>query len=149
MAELISIDLKKMSPEDADQIEENLNRFKREILEIQTEYEKTLIEVGAFSVIALTSDFIYLTDGLNLDVAAYHTKDSFYWEDSDLQELADEIEMYDIPVVICRVKPNDDIAAVIKEAEANWVVLSTLESGTDPYQKQMKKNLEALVEAFR
>ncbi len=154
MAELISLDLKRISPKDAETIEKNLSTFKNKIFILKARYEKKLIDAEAFSVIMLSPDFVYLTENLNIYVTDYMLKDSYYWTDEDLAYLEEAIVDYDTRVVVSGFKQNKKIMKVINETGAKLVILDNMDSlGSldDPkewYLYKMEENLQKLVKAF-
>jgi ABC-type Zn uptake system ZnuABC Zn-binding protein ZnuA len=154
MAELIAADLKRLSPGHRNKIEENLDRLKRELLTLKARYEMDLIDAGAFSVIAFSSDFVYLTDDFAIDVEAYFLKEGYFWDDADAKALKKTIEESGVYVAVTGFKPNKKVSDALEDAGVTLVVLDTMDSNRpfDPesggYTAVMVQNLKKLLEAF-
>lgn len=154
MAELIARDFKRMDPENADIIDENLRLFKQKLIKLKAEYEMALVEADAWSVIALTPEFVYLTDDFNVDVVDYLLKDAYFWSEEDLDYLSRSIEDMDTRVLISSRRISPKLKPVLEEAGAVGVVLETMDAmGSDLppeeiYLAAMRENLQKIVDAF-
>jgi ABC-type Zn uptake system ZnuABC Zn-binding protein ZnuA len=154
MAELIARDFKRINPDNQDIIDGNLRQFKKELMSLKSEYEMALVEADAWSVIALTPEFVYLTDDFNIDVVDYLLKDAYFWSDEDLAYLKQSIEDMDTRVLISSRRISSKLGPALEEAKSVGVVLETMDamnSGLAPeelYLATMRENLRRIAEAF-
>jgi hypothetical protein len=154
MAELIASDLKRLSPEDSGAIEKNLDQIKSGLLALKVDYDMALLEAGAFSVIALSGDFVYFTDDFAIAVERYFLKEGYFWNDADIDVLKETIAKTGVYVAISGVQPREEISKALDESGAILAVLDTMDSNRavekekDGYRRIMEKNLKKLLEAF-
>lgn len=156
MAEIIAGDLIGLAPDDRATIEENLSVLRRELLGLKVEYELKFARLADVTLFALASEFVYLTSDMGLYVDGYFVKQDIEWVDADLANLESYLRENGIGVVIHKWDPDERILAAIEEAGARLVVLDTLDAGIveegrlapASYLQLLRRNLEALVEAF-
>lgn len=156
MADIISGDLVKLSPEDKKIISTNLKSLKQEIFRLRTKYESKFAYFESLEAAAMTDDFIYLTENFNIDVLNYFTKTEIDWTDKDLKEFKKILTDDEIKVVIHKWTPNKKIMDAIKQTGAKLVVLDSMNPGDSTengvkvpgYFETMEKNLHELSKAF-
>lgn len=156
-AEIVAADLARLAPADSEQITANLVAFRRELLELKRDYEVLFAGVLDVTVLALAPEFVYLTSDMGLYVDGHFFKQDIDWTDSDYSALTAFLRERNIRVVIHKWDPEPPIVAAIEAADAQLVVLDTLETGLmqdgtlspDSYMAILRHNLEALDQAFR
>lgn len=156
MADIIAHDLSELFPDSAAAIAANLDTLKWSLLDLRSEYQNRLIEVGVDTVFALTGDFVYLTNDMGLFVNGYFIKQDIRWTDSDLAMLMSHLEDHDIKAVIHKWMPSEAIQAAVRDAGAELVVLDAGDPGivvdralaVDGLQRILESNLQAIVAAL-
>lgn len=159
-ADIVARDLMRLVPDDAERIAENLARFRARVLDLKRRYEVELAALPDVTVFALTSDLVYLTTDLGINVDGYFTKQDIDWTDDDARALTARLRDRDIGVVLHRWEPAEPIAAAIAAAGARLVVLEVGEAGdpsvseegglaADGYLRLLEADLAALTEALR
>ena len=156
MADIIAHDLSALYPDSARGIANNLDRLKRSLLELRSNYQNRLIEIGDDTVFALTGDFVYLTNDMGLFVDGYFVKQDIRWTEDDLANLTRHLSDHGVHVVIHKWVPNEAIQAAVAAAGAELVVLATGDPGIvngdtlafDGLQQVLKSNLEGLTSAL-
>jgi len=155
-ADIIATDLKRLAPEHADAIDDNLQDLRRQLLQLYRDYELKLALLPDLTVYSLAPEFIYLTSEFGLYVDGYFFKQDIDWTESDLASFRGYLNDNDIPVVLHKWQPEPPIVAAIEAAGATLVVLETLDSGVvtegamipESYLQLMEKNLEALYQTL-
>jgi ABC-type Zn uptake system ZnuABC Zn-binding protein ZnuA len=156
MADIVAHDLERLFPDSATHIADNLDNFKRALLDLRNDYQAKLIEAEHDTVFALTGDFVYLTNDMGLFVDGYFIKQDVRWTPEDLRNLTAYLSDRDIRVVIHKWLPSDEIQAAVRAAGARLVVLDTGDPGIvegdtlarDGLQRILDRNLEAVVGAL-
>lgn len=156
MTDIISADLKRLYPDCAARIDENLKKYKRALFNMKSDAETALLSCESLEACALTDDFAYLTGNLNIDVADYFLKEEYEWTEKDLRHFEKKLKAYEIKTVIHKWEPNPPIRRAINAAGASLAVLDNADPGLkhleslDPrgYMKIMEKNLSVLTNAL-
>lgn len=156
MADIIAHDLAALFPDSAAEISTNLDALKWSLLNVRSDYQNRLIELGDDTVFALTGDFVYLTNDMGLYVDGYFIKQDIRWTDDDLKNLTSYLKEHDIHVVLHKWMPSEAILRAIDAAGAELVVLESGDSGIvvdrmlarDGLQRILGSNLEAISRAF-
>lgn len=157
MADIVARDFMALAPEDRDRVAENLASYRRELLELKREYELALTEVADPTVYALAAEPVYLTTDLGVNVDGWFLKQDIAWTPEDAEAFARHLREREIPVVIHKWEPAEPIRAAIERGGARLVVIDLGETGivedgrlaVDGYQRLLRKNLDALLAAFR
>ena len=145
---IIADDLQSLYPDQAEIIEANLNSEVNAIVQMRTSFELALLDVLDPVVYALSDEFNYLTNDLGIFVDAYFVKQDIDWTDADLQNLTRHLQDNNIPVVIHKWEPTDEISEAITEGGAILVVLDRMEVSDQPLTDLMQENLQSLLEAL-
>lgn len=156
MADIVAADFRALFPALAADVAANLDRFKRELLELRRRYQERLLSVPDVTVFALTGDFVYVTNELGLFVDGYFLKQDIDWTDDDLAALTAHLAERDIGVVVHKWQPSDAIRAAIEAAGAELAVLETGDPGriaddalaADGLQQILEHNLETISAAL-
>ena len=156
MADLVAADLARLFPGAAEVIAANLDRFKREMLDLRNAYQRRLIEAGNDTIFALTGDFVYLTNDMGLFVDGYFVRQDVRWTEEDFAALTAYLKERDIKVVIHKWVPGDAIQAAVHAAGAELIVLETGDPGlvvedalaVDGLQQIHRNNLEKITAAL-
>lgn len=149
MAELGAGDLARLSPDSAGALEDNLRDLKGQIFRLRTEYEERFGEAESLTVLALTPDFVYLTDEWGMDVVDYCLEPVIRWTNEDYADFEREIAENDVKVVLCRWQPGEKLSGIIERAGARVVVLDLIDrTEAQGYLSRMKANLVRLAEAL-
>ncbi len=156
MAEIIAVDLQRLSPGDRAAIEQNLMELKQDLFKLRSQYETRFAQFECLEVIAMTGEFIYLTDNFNIEVVDYFLKPEIDWTEDDLTAFEQAILDNDIKVVIHKWEPDKAIMDVLRKTGARLVVLDPMDApagnddgpDVDLYLKTMKQNLAALAGAL-
>lgn len=156
MADIISEDLRRLSPKDDKVIQKNLKKLKQDIFKLRTKYELRFAQLESLDIIAMTDDFIYLTENFNIYVAKYFLKPEIMWTDEDLKDFKQSIIDNDIKVVINKWEPKKEIVDIFKQTGTKLVVLNSMDPvyndddgiNKEDYLGIMTKNLSALAEAL-
>jgi ABC-type Zn uptake system ZnuABC Zn-binding protein ZnuA len=146
-AKIISNDLVRLFPQDAERIRANEQNLSSELLAIKRDFEIALANTDPY-VYALADEFSYLTTEFGIYVEDYFIKQDINWTESDLAELTNALEAASIPVVIHKWEPSDEIQAAIAAAGSQLVVLDTFETSMGDINTLATANLEKLVAAF-
>ncbi len=150
MSDILASDLTRLYPKQAQTITKNLDTLKRELFKIRTSYEVAFGELEAFEAIALTTDYIYLTDEFGINMVDFLLKPEHRWIDKDLTHLSQTIQNNDIAAVICKWQPGKDISQKIITAGAKIVVLQPFKrqdsiAAAGQIVNYYKKNLSLLL----
>jgi ABC-type Zn uptake system ZnuABC Zn-binding protein ZnuA len=129
MTDIVAADLRRLSEADAQTIDRNQQAFRGSILALKVAFESKLAELDDPSVILLSSDLAYLTNGTGVHVAALFPKSDFDWTDADVKALADKMTATGIRTVIAAGKPKDSVAAAIAAASSRLAVLDLMDPG--------------------
>ncbi|MCP4114589.1 MAG: zinc ABC transporter substrate-binding protein [Desulfobacteraceae bacterium] len=156
MADIIAADLQRLSPGDRGVIGQNLMDLKQEIFKLRSGYESRFASLDSLEAIAMTGEFIYLTDNFNIEVVDYFLKPEIDWTAEDLAAFKQAILDNDIKVVIHKWEPDKAIMDVLREIGARLVVLDAMDPAAgngdgitvDAYLETMKQNLAALAAAL-
>lgn len=145
---IIAADLQELFPSRAEAIAGNLASAVNELNRLKTDFELEFIEVLDPVVYSLAEEFAYLTNDLGIFVDGYLVKQDIDWTQQDLAMLTERLQQGNIPVVIHKWEPSEQIRAAIEAGGAELVVLDTLETGTGSYRERMAANLDKLLAAF-
>ena len=143
MIEIIGTDLAALYPAHANRIRDNQERSRQSWSALKTEAELALLEVTDPQLYALADEFAYLVRDLGLFVAGYFVKQDLDWTDQDLEALTQALESGGIRVVVHKWEPSEAIQQAVAAANAQLVVLDTLETSTD-LQADFRTNLSRL-----
>jgi len=154
--DIIAGDLKRLFPAEAPQIEKNREAFRTELLDLRGEYAQLFAKIADTTVLALATEFVYLTSELTLFVDSYRVRQDSDWTDADLTGLREYVKNRGIRVAIHKWQPDSRIAEALKAGGTEVVVLDTGESGTvsagrlDPGSlvHTLRTNLEVLYQAL-
>jgi ABC-type Zn uptake system ZnuABC Zn-binding protein ZnuA len=155
MGDIIARDLTALFPDSAATIGANLEKLKRSLLDMRSDYQDRLIATGADVVFALTGDFVYLTNDMGLYVDGYFIKQDVRWTEADLAMLTQHLREHGIKVVLHEWAPSEAIQNAVRSAGAKLVVLEAGDPGVvvdralapDGLQQILRTNLEAIVAA--
>lgn len=155
MADIIAEDLERLSPEDKIVIRQNLQTFKQVVFKLRSTYESRFAQLDNLAVIALTTDFIYLTENFNIDVVQYFLKPEIDWTSEDIAIFEQAIRNNGISTVIQKWTPDQKIMNAIQNSGAHLVVLEAITLGAscdqvsiETYLDAMQRNLLALADAL-
>ncbi|MGV3592373.1 MAG: metal ABC transporter solute-binding protein, Zn/Mn family [Gammaproteobacteria bacterium] len=147
MLDIVGSDLQRLYPDDAAQIEANLQREKAAYLQLKADFEQRFSAIDDPFVYALADEFVYLTSDVGLFVEDYFVKQDIDWTAEDYANLTAAIENSGVHVVIHKWEPAAEIAQAIADAGATLVVLDTLEV-TDDFRAGLQQNLDKLLTAL-
>lgn len=158
MAQIIAADFKRLSPADGPKIDANLLQFTRELFALKREFDDRFAHIDNLVVVAMTGEFVYLTDSMNVDVARYFQADEGEWTPADLTAFRDTLKNEQVRVVIHRWEPSAPIKAAIEAAGAKLVILDPLDPGrpradgaaldSKGYLGGLRDDLEKLAQGF-
>jgi len=155
MADIIAQDLERLSPKDKPAISQNLKTFKQQVFKLRSTYESRFVQLDNPAVIAMTTDFVYLTENFNIDVVRYFLKPEINWTDEDIAVFEQAIRENGITAVIQKWTPDPKIMVAIQNSGARIVVLDNINPGTRPdpvsaetYLDTMRHNLSVLADAL-
>lgn len=156
-AEIIETDLKRLFPKNAKRLNINLIRLKQHIFKLKSEYENKMAELERFEVIALSNEFVYFTESMNVETVEFFLKPEITWSSKDLEQFRKSLVKNEVKTVIHAWKPDSKILDIIKKAGAKLAVLDRIDPGRkrgkrmDPkgYLKAMKKNMEVLYSTLK
>lgn len=157
MTDIVAADLRRLSEPDAKTIERNQQAFRGSILALKVEFESKLAELDDPSVVLLSTDLAYLTNGTGVHVAASFPKSDFDWTDTDVKALTDKMMATGVRAVLAAGKPKDSVAAAIAAAGGRLVVLDPMDPGIAGADGQLdpaglvtalRRNLEQLLAAM-
>ncbi|PIE58667.1 MAG: hypothetical protein CSA33_01835 [Desulfobulbus propionicus] len=134
MADITASDLSRLSPKDSERITSNLDAFKRALFKLRSKYESAFGMLDTFEVVALTTDYMYLTDEFGITVVQAFLKPEIQWQPTDLDLFSRTIEENDIRGVVSAWEPTQAIAERIKAKGAKVIVLK---------QFKLKENMQA------
>jgi len=154
--DIVAADLERLFPEQQAAIEKNQTAFRAELLSLQQHAQQALASVDDITVFSLAEELVYFISELGLFVDGSFYKQDIDWTDEDLANFRDYLLSHDIPVVLHKWEPSEQIIAAIAEAGAELVVLETLDVGIieqgrmqpDSYLQLMGNNLAAVVAAL-
>lgn len=146
-AKIVSNDLVRLFPDDADQIRNNEQQLSSDLLAAKRDFELALANTDAY-VYALADEFAYLTTEFGIFVEDYFVKQDINWTEEDLQNLTSILKESAVPVVIHKWEPSDEIQAAIAAAGSQLVVLDTFETSTADVMELATANLEKITSAF-
>lgn len=155
-ADIIAQDLMRLAPGDAARIEENLKKVRGELVALKREYELEFASLDDVTVFTLAPEFVYLLADMGLYVDGAFFKQDIDWTDDDLEAVTAYLRTNGIRVAIHKWEPEERIAAAVRAAGAELVVLDPIEVGVEEegrlaaagYQQLMRKNLETLYAAL-
>jgi len=152
MADIIAGDLERLSPEDKTVITQNLRIFKQVVFKLRSTCESRFAQLDNLAVIAMTTDFIYLTENFNIDVVRYFLKPEIDWTNEDMVIFEQAIRNNEITTVIQKWTPDQKIIDAIRNSGARLVVLDNINPGmsrdllsAQTYLDTMQYNLNVLV----
>ncbi len=153
MADIVAMDLGRLFPETREQIDQNLDEFKRALFRLRTKYEIAFGALERFELVSLTSDFTYLTDECGVSVVDFFLKPELKWQADDLDLLAKSLEENGVNGVICSWEPQERILSWIREHGAHVIILKRFKLiRTEPAAGQLltyyASNLEALLQGL-
>ncbi|RCL26988.1 metal ABC transporter substrate-binding protein [Pseudomonas sp. AFG_SD02_1510_Pfu_092] len=143
MADVLANDLERLAPADKAQIQGNLARLKRQLLELAASSQTRLAEVDNLTVITLSERLGYLASGLNLDVVEQPLPAA--WDAAALKALGENLQAQDVALVLDHRQPEAAVAEVIKAAGAKLVVV---ESDPEDAVAGLQASVEQLVAAL-
>ncbi len=146
-AKIISNDLVRLFPAEAETIRANEQKISTEILAVKRDYEAAFASRDPY-LYALADEFSYLTNEFGLFVDDYFIKQDINWTDEDLANLTQTLKSRGIPVVIHKWEPSDEIQDAISAAGSKLVVLDSFESSTADILDLASDNLEKLETAL-
>lgn len=152
MADITAADLQQLYPGKAEMIEGNLRELKQALFRLRSSFEARLGVVGAYEVMALTTDFAYLTDEFGLEVIQYLTRPEHRWTPKDVNALEKALKAGEVRAVLCAWQPKKEITDAIARAGAEVVILGSfsfdernpLESVVRYYETNLNTLLAAL-----
>lgn len=156
MAEHIATDLARLSPNDAQAIQRNLDALLIELRMLKSEYDNRFAFVSDLRVFALASEFVYLFGEMGIFVDGTFTKEDVRWTEDDLQGFENYLEQSGPTTVVHKWEPSEQIREAISRAGSQLVILdsgdpgSEIEGRLDPggYVSILRSDLNALLDAF-
>lgn len=148
MAEIVTFDLKALFPEETDQLETNLQNLRSELLTLKADIENSLLQIDDPFIYALTDELMSLTNEFGIFVDGYFVKQDIDWTEEDLLQLTERLNSQNIPVVIHKWEPSDDIIQAIEAGGSTLVVLNNLELTGQPLTAGIRSNAEALIKGL-
>jgi ABC-type Zn uptake system ZnuABC Zn-binding protein ZnuA len=155
-ADIVARDLMRLAPDDAERIEGNLKRLRAGLVELKREYELKFAALDDVTVFTLAPEFVYLLADMGLFVDGAFFKQDIDWTDDDLEAVETYLRTRAIPVAVHKWEPDPRIAAAVRAAGTELVVLDPIEIGPeedgrlagDGYQRLLRRNLDALHSAL-
>lgn len=142
--DILAADLKRLFPNVAERIETNRRDFRSELLKLKREYDIKFASLTDTTVIALASEFVYLTSELTLFVDRYDVKQDGDWTDDDLASLENHVRSNGIRVAIHKWEPDERISRALRNGGADIVVLDTGELRSEGLVTILRSNLNLL-----
>ena len=150
MADIAAFDLTQLFPHEEATIIENLAEFKQELFRLRTQYEMKFGMLDTFEVVALTTDYLYLTDEFGIGVVDFFLKPELRWQQDDIRALAEKVISNNVEAVLCKWQPKDEIAAALMKNGTRIIIPQPFKlRGDTPAAAQLlnfyEYNLEALL----
>ena len=146
-AKIISNDLTRLFPDQADNIRNNEQQISSELLAIKRDFEVELANSDPY-IYALADEFSYLTTEFGIYVEDYFVKQDIHWTESDLTNLTADLTDSGVPIVIHKWEPSEEIQLAIQAAGSTLVVLNTFETSTLDITTIASENLQKLIAAL-
>ncbi|OVE80959.1 hypothetical protein BVY04_04440 [bacterium M21] len=147
MADVLASDLHRINPRRTRRIQRNLDRLRKQLSTSRDEIGKRYADLDDTRLVALTGDFIYLTDEMNVWVEAYAPPDI---NGTDLVALMQE---HKVKLILAKAPMDPAIDAAVTAAGGAIVVLdpilSTEASDAEAYFRRLGENHAKLLEAFK
>ncbi|WP_142847768.1 metal ABC transporter solute-binding protein, Zn/Mn family [Telmatospirillum sp. J64-1] len=149
MADIVAADLRRLYPDSAARLDDNLDKLKHDLLALSAKAAMTFAALPDPSVVSLSNRFAALTPELGLDVRSTVALDDRDWTPERLDILTAFLKEEAIPVVLHHREPAEAIAAAVAAGGAKLVVLDSLETG-EPAQfaSALGMMVERLAEGF-
>ncbi len=151
MVAILGNDLQRLFPGFEKSLQDNLRELQRRLFQLRTEYEVLFAEEEMGRVVALTDDFIYLTNEFGIEISNYFLKEEIDWTDKDYQLFSDYLKKAGIKAVLCKKTPGKKMAKILAEAKVIPVVylslVSAFDSSMDPADNLLQffsRNLETI-----
>lgn len=157
MAEIVAADLKRLNPADSARIDANLERFRHRLFGIKRAGDDCIAGAEVPAVIALTDEFAYLTDAMNIEVTEYFLKAEEQWDAAEAARLRAVVAASGAPAILHKWQPEGAVMAAVRDSGAALFVLDTLDpppagagGGMDPdgYAAGLERNLNLLCDAL-
>ncbi|WP_187170437.1 metal ABC transporter solute-binding protein, Zn/Mn family [Salidesulfovibrio onnuriiensis] len=123
MADIVAADMARLYPGEARKIEANLRELKQSLFRLRSAFETRFGMLERFEAVALTGQFVSLTDEFGLEVVEYLTAPEYRWTKRDHARLRSALRESGAKAVICAWEPRPEIAATVRECGAAVVVL--------------------------
>lgn len=145
-----------MDPENAEFYKENANKYKNEIIKLDTEI-KQIVENSTIKEIAVGGEFAYayFVEQYNLKFVSVYTNCG-HGEDpsiSKVKSVIDYINKHELPAVYYEELSEGTVAKMIaEETEAQPLVLYSIHNGNpgkDTYVSLMRKNIDSLKQGLK
>jgi len=146
MADIVTTDFKKLSPEYTQQINENLSEFRTKIFNLKSSYDFKFMEIEDLRVCALSDSFIDLTYCFNIDVDGYFLKQEYYWTEEDYEEFKNYLLDNELKAVIHDRKVSQKLWDIIESTGASLTVLNSGDPGYLSKGKYSSKGLLRIIQ---
>ena len=150
MADIAAFDLTQLFPNEEVTILNNLGDFKQELFRLRTQYEMKFGMLDTFEVVALTTDYLHLTDEFGIGVVEFFLKPELRWQQADIRALENAVVANNVAAVLCKWQPKDEIAAALMKNGTRIIIPQPFKlRGDTPAASQLLSfyafNLEALL----
>ncbi|AGT08617.1 metal ABC transporter solute-binding protein, Zn/Mn family [Paracoccus aminophilus] len=131
MAEVVTGDLSRLAPTDADQLGQNLAGLKRELLEIKAHADQALAQRDNVDVVALSPQFGYFAADLGLDLRARLIAAPDEWTEARADKLAAWLAREGITTVLTARALPASLSDRLARQQVQVLLLDSTDSG-DP-----------------
>lgn len=153
MATLIAADLRRLSPADANRIEQNLAALEARLRRLKAEYGVRVAALQDPKVLSLANEFAYLLGEFGVFVEGWDAKQDVDWSDSDRSALTRYLRERGIRLVVHKWRPDERIVQAIESGGAQLLILDVGNPGilgdeAGEYEALQRWNMNALLTAF-
>ncbi|MEF2232131.1 MAG: zinc ABC transporter substrate-binding protein [Pseudodesulfovibrio sp.] len=140
MAAIVSRDLARLSPSDAEAIHANLAALQSALFALRSRYEAIFLGLESVDVAVLTRDWSGLAAEFGLNVAVCELKPEGSWTGADRLRFTDRLRQRNVRAVICAFPPGEEARRAAEEAGARTVVLTRFarKGGADPSESLVR-----------
>ena len=146
-AKIVSADLARLFPNEAEQIRANEQDLSNELLAAKVSFEQKLTEQDLFFY-ALADEFSYLTNEFGIFVADYFIKQDIDWTPDDRSALTANLKSLGQPIVIHKWEASEEIQQAILDAGSRLIILDTYETSTEDILSIATANLDKILSAL-
>lgn len=145
MADIVAHDLKRLAPDSAPSISDQLAGFKREVVVLNAKAGAALAPLEDVTVFSLSDRLDHFASGFNLDLLGRDHRDDTAWSPETLTALSLRLRDAKVAVVLHHREPAPAVARAVSKGGALLVVLSAL--GADPLA-ELGVNVDRVVQGL-